>query len=1104
MSRYWLCILFLCISITLPLTSQEIDPRIVEMDIRTSSLAELASWARSLGLSEGGTRNELANRLRVHFGLPFPDTPQSVTRERIITIESARTTEYFTLDVVNEEYARLQGGVIVSLIDEEAVHRIRADTILFNRTRNVMTAEGSVEYTKEEGETIEMFRGDSITVNLDSWSSIFLDGAIERSMSSEGTVYRFAGEIISRSDEEVTVLRRAIITNATNEEAYWSLNARRLWLLPGGDWAVLSAVLKVGEIPVFYFPFFHFAADEPLFHPAMGFRSRTGNFVQTTTYILGRRQGGGSENSISQIMGGGANSERVREGIFLRSTGRNIRDNNDTRLSVLFDAYSNLGVYLGSELALPRRGILESATVSSGMGFTRDIYRLPDSRYTPFSNGVDNWNSSNLFSTTVPFRYRFHAIGSLRGRYGTFNWNIPFHSDQMTNRDFLDRSEVIDWVALFRQETYEESTNTIGSFDWRLGTSLTTSAIPAIQDLRPYVSSLSLASDTSLLFRGRASPNSINNRDPVNWHFFYPDMLTIYSLRTSISGTPLTLGERRTSATATVSKEDSDAAFQEIFQGAGIPRSPWAVPVPDETTNAPSADPFEQLTPPALTQSFSLPLIAGGPRFTTSYTLSPTSATQLQFRSSTLNWRAAEDIDWSQYSFLSTNFRSSGNIAFTLEQPETSLYRVVFRVVADARWQDTPYINEEAEEFITNGEVDQIKIDNVRFRDYSATLFTTEYDYTTSFRPLYRNAIFGTSSLQYDLRGRLTRTAFDETGGRDEALENPSWKTDFGGWTSENVSTHSMTANFAASVRDYMQNLSISTELPPVEPALRGSATVRAWISETNVNHRIKNPWDLEEIEFEPVFITQILRFRTVNFTQNVTYTPEYDEITNLTSNLTWTWVGLTASFSAIRSPTYSLETTGWVENADSDRLNPREFRVTHRKTFTQEGLWGRRLGFSVTPQSAVTFDLQRYTNSNLAFELNFEVTVTNFLNVKFSSRSENQVMFRYFQRFTDMPLKLPGEENIFTDLINSFRFDNEALRRSSGFKLRSFGIDLIHHLGDWNATLGVNVSPYLDQTAHPSRYRFRNEISFVVQWIPINEIRSEISTTTDERWIIR
>ncbi|MDR0403850.1 MAG: hypothetical protein LBH35_09715, partial [Treponema sp.] len=130
------------------------EAEIFERDIATSSLTELADWCRSLGLSEGGTKEELAARLRSHYrvdnaasgeepggesseeesagGVAASGGEQNLT----ITINSARTSEYNSLETVHEEYVRLRGGVSVSLRDGDAVHTLGADEILYNRTRN--------------------------------------------------------------------------------------------------------------------------------------------------------------------------------------------------------------------------------------------------------------------------------------------------------------------------------------------------------------------------------------------------------------------------------------------------------------------------------------------------------------------------------------------------------------------------------------------------------------------------------------------------------------------------------------------------------------------------------------------------------------------------------------------------------------------------------------------------------------------------------------------------------------------------------------------------------------------------------------------------------
>ena len=52
----------------------------IEMDIRTSSLMELAAWCRELGLNDGGSRDALAARLRAHYGIPPARPTEQIQR----------------------------------------------------------------------------------------------------------------------------------------------------------------------------------------------------------------------------------------------------------------------------------------------------------------------------------------------------------------------------------------------------------------------------------------------------------------------------------------------------------------------------------------------------------------------------------------------------------------------------------------------------------------------------------------------------------------------------------------------------------------------------------------------------------------------------------------------------------------------------------------------------------------------------------------------------------------------------------------------------------------------------------------------------------------
>ncbi|MDR2079462.1 MAG: LPS-assembly protein LptD, partial [Treponema sp.] len=1086
-----------------------VDPaaKIREMDIKTSTLTELAAWCRSLGLSEGGTREELARRIREYFEMPPPAETVEETGRKIITIESARSTEYFTLDVVDEEYARLRGDVLVSLKDGDTVHRIKAWEILDNRTRNLITASGGVEYVKESGDTIETFRGDSITVNLDNWSSIFLDGISERSLQSSATTYRFAGTVISRSEEEVTVLTRASISSANNDEAFWSLNASKLWLLPGSDFAIFNAVLKVGEIPVLYFPFFYYPADEVIFHPVLGYRSREGNFLQTTTYILGRPKASStSESSITKILGNSSDMEKRREGLFLRSTGKKMTNPGETTLKLMFDIYANLGAYLGTDLVLPRKGIFGSTDLSAGLGFTRDIKPLGNSSYTPFPSfdGVSEWNSAKLFSWDVPFRYRFKTSGSLGGSYGSLSWTFPYYSDPFVDRDFLNRTEEMDWVHMIQEgAALEEETSTenlLGAYDWRLNGSFR----PSLPFLAPYISDMSISSISSTIsFRTRnLTTGNPNYKDyAANRSFFYPDKFTIYSLSGSISGTPLALGGGQTNVPAA---EETKTEAEDPFKNIGVPRSPW-----EKSGEERKPGEAENLVPPALSQRFDVPRV-GGPRFSIDYRITPTTASELQFRSNEKHWPEYDKIDWSEVSSVLSTLGGDASTSFNLNHADGGAYSNVFTLSGSGSWQNYIFINEEAEEYTdAAGAPDQVKISEARRRTYNQTYFTTSYAYTSTVRPLYRSTVWGNSSLQYEFNGLLAKSAFIGTG------EEPEWEVKYGAWDKDNLNSHRFSATVAASVMDKAQNFVFTAELPPKDSVISGNATFRIWITETNANTRILFPGEPEKQKFEPFYTTETLSFGKIgSLRQYMVFDTEIKEYTTLTTSLSLGGFG--ADYTMTRTKPYVLNYNGSVDSSkpdgwiqqDEEGLHPRDLTLRYGKTFRKDSLWKKRLSFSLNLNTSLYFDLQRYTNSRLTFSLGFTLGIANFVDLSLSTTSDNSVIYRYFKElpFFDFPPDLPSgeQDNFFIDLANSFRFDDDLKRRSSGFKLKSFNLSLNHHLGDWNAILGVTLSPYLDRPAgEVPVYKFNNEISFVVQWVPISEIKTDIQYNKEE-WVFK
>jgi hypothetical protein len=1101
-----------------PVISEERQNEIdrMEMELKISTLLELSEWCRNLGLSDAGTQEELIVRLRTALELPDP-VPEEEGAQ-VIIIESARTTEYFSINEVSEDYARLSGGVVVTLKDKTATYKISAWEMLYNRTRNILSATGGVEYLKEDGDTRETFRGDSITINLDTWAGMFIDSITEKSVAGGDTAYRFTGAVISQNGEDVSVLRNAKITNAKTDEPYWNLTASRLWLLPGTDWALLSGVLKVGEIPVLWLPAFFWPSDEFLFHPVVGTRPREGVFFQTTTYIWGKAKADPEkESSISKIMGSGADMEKERQGLFLRTTGRKSLGAENKRWSISLDGYSNLGFYLGTDLTLPATGHFGATNLTAGLGVSRNVYQT-SSGYSPFI-GTDgtildrDWNTSRLplIPIDLPFRYRFKIDGSYTAPFASFRWNFPLYSDPNIDRDFyLNRSETFDWFSLLKGDTEEEealSTATLGSYSWTISAN---STVP-VKAVSPYISSLTLSNlSTTLEFASKTTTitGEMFQEDPKirdhllysGYYFYYPNKWTAYSLSGSIAGTPLTLGNRDTS----VSVEEEST----ILNDFGTPRAPWEEAGETATATTTLAT---DISPRPLSQMFS-PTKDNGLRFTIGYSLTPSSATELNFRTAAFDRR--ENIDFTDIQKTQTRIRTDGSTTFTLSEPNNGLFSTSLALTGYAEWQKSKLIPVD-EDNPTPAEETAEEAENTT--NYKATQFNSVYRFSTNIKPLYWHEIFGASTITHTLEGKFLRWEFDPASYvPQQNKDDPQWDFIKGEWDREDITAHSTGININASVFDKTQTLSLSASLPPLFQNYSYSLTLRAWISETSVSgsyreipktgqSSLKDPET--DMKIQPHTFTETLTFGTgKSLRQTIVYDPDPDH-EYFTSAVTALSFGpLSAQYTASRVNTWQYKTSGWEQDLNAEpSFQPVSFTLGYNPTIKQDSVLNNMLSFNIGLTSSLYLDLLRYNFSRFTLGLNVKATVSRFADISIGFVSENASIYRYLQDIPGFQIEgappIGGETNIFKDLLDSFNFFDMDRRRGSGFKMKSLNLNLVHHLGDWDAVLDVKLTPYLGDADDKGQrsYRFNTEIAFIVRWIPISEIKTDI--TYNERY---
>jgi hypothetical protein len=89
---------------------------------------------------------------------------------------------------------------------------------------------------------------------------------------------------------------------------------------------------------------------------------------------------------------------------------------------------------------------------------------------------------------------------------------------------------------------------------------------------------------------------------------------------------------------------------------------------------------------------------------------------------------------------------------------------------------------------------------------------------------------------------------------------------------------------------------------------------------------------------------------------------------------------------------------------------------------------------------------------------------------------------------------RIPGEQNIFIDLFDSFNFAEPSKRKSSGFKLKSLDLTVSHKLHDWDFSMQLKFEPRLLTKNGTSYYDYSPYFSLGIIWNPMSSIKTQIT----------
>ena len=536
------------------------------------------SW--SLSLSKG-----LIVFLSLFFLFLTSLYSQSSSEVTTITITNARQTTYEKNNKNKEgedtsddsqDSIVLEGSVEISVAKGSTVSEIKADKVTYDRQTEMLFAEGNVEITtKSSSAGGETTTATSLLMNTATLEGIFDDGRVVQTKSDalnlpSGSTLIVFSDIFGKSENNTIAFKNSSLTFCDEPDPHWHIDASRTWLLPGGEFAFLNALLYVGPVPVLYFPAFYYPKDELIYNPVFGSKPREGKYVQTTFYLKGRKPlSSGSSSSSSSSSSDSTESateeslkavynfmrptelkEQERQGFMLHNLDSSYSGDTSTYIKLIGDWYSNLGGVVGLDGKMrPSKNYITNLDFNFLLGFSNTVFQNGTNYSAISSSGNTFYDKSNFMGIKLPFRYGANLDFTLSKPF-KLTVSLPIYSDPYFYSDFKTRDESMDWISYLIDLSNEadqdssNSTSSVSNLVWKLNSSYSPT-LPAV--IKPYLNSLSFSLNSSIYINtldNTALGKDERNAKDTEWikksperSFYYPSQITPANATLNLSGT---------------------------------------------------------------------------------------------------------------------------------------------------------------------------------------------------------------------------------------------------------------------------------------------------------------------------------------------------------------------------------------------------------------------------------------------------------------------------------------------------------------------------------------------------------------------------------------
>lgn len=456
-------------------------------DIFDASHEELLDMAALRGIDTSLSDDAIRTRLYESENLEHYEAREENLSDSY-TVEILSTDSLYSSGGITT----LRGNVSLRFSFKNNDSTLSSDTVIIDSNRKLLSAIGNVTFLDGDNTInadIVTFYWEKGELNVERAST-----SSEKTLDSSSTpitVYS-VGEKLTFLDNGSVIYEDGYIASR-EKDPLSAIQATDIMMLPGSDMLIENAILKIGRVPVFYFPAFFYPGSVINGNPAFGFTSEKGAFLNTTFEFLGHtdRIQSSEDSSFLAIFdnsdvdrstlvpNGAFYSQEEPEGL------QKWAFDTDSHIAMMADAYSALGVHLGIDLALNFLDGKLGIESLAGFGYTRS-------------------NDTNIPS---PWRY----YGENTFSYSDFGLDIdiemPFYSDPAVMNDLGNRLTTFSIDPLFGQRTTFPDTynSTLSSYSREISISYD---LPGKYQTK-YLDDLSLS---TLRYRSRHSWSSNDKR----------------------------------------------------------------------------------------------------------------------------------------------------------------------------------------------------------------------------------------------------------------------------------------------------------------------------------------------------------------------------------------------------------------------------------------------------------------------------------------------------------------------------------------------------------------------------------------------------------------